>query len=439
MSEIEVTHGGVIAVDTGVLRALLLRLWDAADRFSEAASRLGAASREFGAISGGSERVWTLGALRRELSGHGDRLHATAARLRLMIDAYEIVEGRARAETLRLTGALEEWDQVQGELAEREAANPHAGELADSLIAGWRGNRHAAFAAQAWGLLPVSALAAASAWAMLYGTAVSLGSSSFGHVVPGSALAGPAPSARVYGSPAKDPVAAPKSLADLVSRIPVGEGQIRVERLEFADGSEEYLVHIAGTREFLGDNPFNMTSNLELYFREASASASAVQQALAQSGASPGAVIHTNGHSQGAMIGTHLAVSGEYEVRSAFGIGNPARATYPDSVLSVEISHQDDLVPLLAGRGTGAGTGSVGSILIERTGDPLPGLQDLKVATHHVSTYVETAAMFDRSGDPRVAELERLWAHLARATKVTATDYIATTEEPGGSSRASDR
>ena len=437
--EIDISHGGAISVDTERLRALTPRLLQASEALQRAAAALRPAAWEAVWHPAVGHLAARLSATEQSLRGAGERLQEVAASVLLMAGAYEIVELRARADAVRAGDAIT-LAMLRREIALQERAEPDAATLADRLLAEWEESRFAGFVEQSriaalGGLPPLLA-----AWTLLQQTLKTVDRHGRGRIPVGDRLVGDPVAVRVTARAVSEEGTAPKSLSEAVARIPEGEGQIRVERYEFTDGSEEYFVHIAGTRRLLGDDPWNMASNLRLYFGEVSASYESVRQALADAGAAPGAIVHTSGHSQGAMIGTRVAMEGEFEVRTDIGIGNPVQPALSEKTFSVQLRHSDDIVSALSGGGSPAGTGSANSIVVQRVGDPRPGLQDLAVKTHHVATYVETAAMVDGSGDPRVRELDRLWEHLGSATKVTTTDYVARLGDPrGGGGEASGR
>ncbi|QTV80529.1 hypothetical protein [Microbacterium sp. NIBRBAC000506063] len=214
---------------------------------------------------------------------------------------------------------------------------------------------------------------------------------------------------------------------------------MRVEKYSLPDGTEEFVVYIAGTRSLAGDDPWNMSSNLDLYFGDASASYEAVRQALSAAGAEPGAVVHAVGHSQGGMIAGRLGMEGEYDVRSVLTAGSPVEPALPDSTLSVQLRHTDDIVSSLAGGGSPAGTGSPDSMVVQRVGDPGHGLHDLSLPPHHLERYLDTAGMLDASGDARLGALDQLWTRLTSATAVQATEFAATTRNADRGSAASGR
>ena len=234
--------------------------------------------------------------------------------------------------------------------------------------------------------------------------------------------------ARPSAGPTGTSTSAPPSLASLARRIPNGTAQLAIERFAMPGGRTEWAVYVAGTRtsEMGGAEPWDMQSNTELYFGERSASSDAVLEAMRAAGIRPDQPVHLVGHSQGGMIAANIAMSGAFEVGSITTFGSPVDAEVPDSVLSVRVRHTDDPVAALAGLGSAVGGGSPDSVVISRTGDARPGLHDLGLPMHGLDAYARTAELYQSSGDVRAAAVERLFAHLGEADSVTRTDYVAT-------------
>lgn len=200
---------------------------------------------------------------------------------------------------------------------------------------------------------------------------------------------------------------APTSLAELAERMPgAGDTRVRVEEYRTRSGGREFVVYIAGTQSWApgGPDPWDMTSNLELYLRENSASYAAVEKALAHAGAVPGDAVNIAGHSQGGMLGSHLARQGGFEVGWVVTFGSPVQAVLPDDVRQVTIRHTDDPVAALAGGGAPIVAGSADSFVVERLADPRPRIGDLEMSVHQMDEYRTTAAIADDSGDPRVRD-----------------------------------
>jgi hypothetical protein len=138
------------------------------------------------------------------------------------------------------------------------------------------------------------------------------------------------------------------------------------------------------------------------------------------------------------MIAGHLALQGDYDVRTLVSLGSPVEADVGDSTLSVALRHADDPVAGLAGGGHGEGVGAPGSFVAERVADPDAGPDDARIPAHRLIAYAETAALVDASTDPRVDALRDVFAGLERAEAVEVTEYGATRGGPPAVSPSSD-
>ncbi len=420
-AEIEITRGGVIAVDVETLRSLIPRMHLSAERLSLAAARVRQVRGELAVMPEAREGAYLLAVLGRELAARVESVREAAHRTEMMAQAYEIVEQRSRvrfAATLDTRALVE----VRRSLATREMRSTEAVALAEELLAAREAERRAAFGRQAWALFWAPAAALVGHWALRgFLDAVDR----FGRGIPVAAVGGDAPLVGVYAGLAKSS-AAPAGLAKAFGRIPQTAAQLRVEKYEMPDGTRHFVVYIAGTRALAGADPWNMASNLALYgAQEASSSYEATRQALLAAGAEAGDAVHAIGHSQGGMIAGHLGMAGEFDVRSVITAGSPIEPVLEEAVLSVQLRHSDDPVSALAAGGSPAGTGATGSIVVEREGDPALGAHDILLPTHGLDRYIETARAVDASSDPRTATLEALWAQLAAARRVTATEFTA--------------
>jgi type IV secretory pathway TrbD component len=425
VSALEIRSGGVIEVDTASLRAVAARLRAVGDgcgdlvrRLDDVAVRLADAGGEAAPVS------WELSILRAGVARARDDAASIAAAVEETAVHYEMVEllvARGAAARSDDRAALERLDARIDALSE---ASPLARVRAErSVLSG--ADRTDLFQQGARGasVLGPGALALfAAAFGLVPGV---IDIARRGVVPAGARLRGVAAPVviRPLGTAAPAPVA---SLADAASRIPGdGDARVRVERYAMPGGSRQFVVYIAGTQAVGGREPWDMTSNLQLYGGERSASYAATLQALERAGARPGDVVHAVGHSQGAMIGERLALEGPYDARTVVSFGSPVQADVGDATLSVSVRHTDDPVVALSSGGSPAGVGAEGSIVVERSADPEVGVHDLSIPAHHMSAYAETAALVDASRDPRVDGVRQLFDALGAAETVTASEYAA--------------
>lgn len=231
--------------------------------------------------------------------------------------------------------------------------------------------------------------------------------------------------------------APPSTLAEIAQRMPgAGDSRVRVESFTGPDGGRAFIVYISGTQSLGGDDPWDMASNLDLYGRRVSASYAAVDSALAAAGAVRGDVVNIAGHSQGAMLGSHLARSGAYDVGWLVTFGSPVQVVLPDDVVQVTVRHTDDPVVALAAGGAPTVAGASGSFIVERLADPVPRFDDFRVGVHQMTAYQETATLADDSDDPRIRAFHTGLQGIAGGAIGTAVVYGARRVRPVPDTRA---
>ena len=223
----------------------------------------------------------------------------------------------------------------------------------------------------------------------------------------------------------------PVGLAARVDRLPspqtgpLGE-QIIIDRIQMPGEPDRFEVYIGGTADWsviASDEPLDMTSNVQAIAELPAGSYRAVEQAMADAGVTAHSDVVVTGHSQGGLIATALAASGDYSVRGVVTIGAPAgHIVVPSSIPVVAIEHTDDLVPALAGVRT-----NHDAILVERRAfEPGADLGDSPLPAHERAPYRETAALADRSADAKLTAAIRSMSYRegANATVTTST-YLA--------------
>lgn len=419
--ELEISRGGVVSVDVETIRAIAAQLRIAEERIQAAITKVRNAQAEASGFTELADLAYRTGAIGNELSRRASSVAEISSGATRMAAAYEIVEHRSR---LAFAGALDVRSMVElrRSLASHLSRSAEAVALADELVKGREQQRKVAFSKQAWGAVafgPYGALVVMMALRKFLDVIAE-----FGRGIPSAAAEGES-SVQVSsgGSAHAKP---PKNLAETLERIPDGEAQVRVERYVMPDGTKQFVAYIAGTRELFGSDPWNMKSNLDLYSaQKVSTSFEATKQALLAAGASGTDAVHLVGHSQGGMIAGHLAMTGEFNIRSVITAGSPIEPVLPDSVLSVQLRHSDDPVSALASGGSPGGTGSKLSFVVEREGDPDLGMHDILIPTHNLDRYIDTARMVDASSDPRAVGLQKLWSQLGSASSVVATEFTA--------------
>lgn len=422
--DLEITHGGVIAVDTEEMRDVGRRAEALAELFAEARAA--------------ADRAYRIVSTRPELSGvvDADALRSSADRVAelrseaeraatgtlLMADAFEVVELRAEAEALALTDASAA-AAVEARIDRMLRRDERLGPMTRWLIEGWQRRRFEGLGDQ-WdmsGLLPPMFMVGAIAGLV----------TGLGKIPPGSRLRGSADPVVVNAVASSRPSGPPAGVKEAFQRMPGSSGaQVAVEKYTMPDGTTRFVAYVLGTRTPArgtsdGKEPWDMKSNLELYTGQDSASYQATRDALAAAGAEPGDRVDVVGHSQGGMIANRLSMEGEYEVAMQITAGSPTEPSVGDDQTVIQVGHTDDVVRSLAAGGSAAGTGSADSFTASRVGDPADAPHDLQLRTHGLDAYLETAAMIDASDDPRAAALRTYWAELGGAVSVERTEYRA--------------
>lgn len=419
---LDISTGGMLAVDSEQLRGVHDQLRQVRDRMEVIPGRLqnvAGLAQDVGQHLGET----TLVPRAQQLA---DEIALTCVNLMTMIETFELVEARMSGRAIIEPQSDRPWWDWIG--VTRWFRGPTASERADEVIAEWRADRARAMAEKsAWlgfalspylGLGPMTA-AMMAALGRVFPRLV--GAVGLGVLPPGTRLdAGTDHGRRTGITRNPDPSTPVSGFADAHSRFPK-DGQVRVESYEMPDGTARHAVYIGGT-QFAPGQPWDMTSNLDLYAgREESASYDAVVRIMKAAGIEPGDPVVVFSHSQGGMIGTHLALSGEFRIEAHNSYGNPVQAESIPGVVDVPVRHKDDPVALLAG--AGSSMASDDAVLVERYRFPDAGVGDLAMRSHNFESYTDTARMMDASNDPRLDEMREILARFDKATSITSRDY----------------
>ena len=225
---------------------------------------------------------------------------------------------------------------------------------------------------------------------------------------------------------------APQGYAERIDRIPdpaerADGAQFRIERYS-QDGEEDrFEVFIAGTVDFsleATDEPWDMTSNVNGIAGLPAGSYQAVAEALAEAGVESASPIVFTGYSQGGLVATLLASSGDYNTQGLLTVGAPAgQVPLPEGFPAIAIEHTDDIVPA-----TGGNQVNPHLVLVERElfgGRDVP--QDQLFPAHQLDAYRETASLLDDARSDSVTEaIGILNSFGAGATEIVDTTYRAT-------------
>lgn len=417
--DLEIRSGGIVVVDTATLRSVAAGLLTAAAECGDVREILERARWALG-----ESGVWIFppgGAA----ADAQDRCRRLAADLHTMADTYEAAELLAAAAAADAGGDAGLARTIRSRAHAIVAADPAiALRLAAATVA-WRIETAAALGDQyrAPGSIGASSPWGADALASLGVGAVGL--LGLGALPAGSRLTGPSASTHVRRL-GGGRTTAPTSLTQIVDRIPRGEGRVRVERYTMDGGRRRFVVYAAGTAPGgPAEEAWDARSNIELYTRTRSASFDATMAAAAEAGARSGDRVILVGYSQGAMVTSFVALSGEFDVPLLITFGDPVEAAVDPGTLSVAVRHLDDPISALAGGGLDTGTGAAGSFVASRASPGTAFDGDGMWGQHGLDAYRDTARLLDASGDPRMDAVRARWGELARARSVEAFVYGA--------------
>jgi len=219
----------------------------------------------------------------------------------------------------------------------------------------------------------------------------------------------------------------PSGWADRAGRVPQGDSQVRIDRYTVPGQPDRFEVYVSGTRDFaLGHDsqPWDMTSNLNGIAGGNPGSVRSVEQAMAGAGITADSPVLFTGHSQGGLAAAIIAGSGKYNVQGLYTLGTPAaQATVPATVPWIALEHTNDIVPALSGSWAHSDP-----VLVRRElYRDAPAETDKFFPSHQLSAYESTAAMLDRSAEPRVSTVERRFARFtAGAIPAESTTWEST-------------
>lgn len=443
---VEITSGGAISVDSEAFRAIGRRLDTLSWELVRAIDLIRRAEQLLGPLPERSLSGWVFELSAREfrLEGLARQTGDAAASTQLMADVFELVELRTQQE-VRGVGERGQAITQQARIDTLIASDPRVEPMAEQLIAEWEKHRFDGLTHQPWDTwLATGGLAAAALSPMFLPLLPLTQTHPVGKIMGGLrdvaviADRGVLPAGtKLHGDPpavqvtkvASAPVAPVQSLRDSIGRVPYqhdgeAKGQVVVEKYTMKDGSARYIAYIDGTRgAALGtDEPFDLTSDAKMYLaRQATASHEATLQALKAAGANPGDCVDVVGYSQGAMIGSHVAMDSPYRVGTLIVAGDPVDPSLRSDQTLIRLESGADPVNGGALGGAVGGTGSADSFTAQWDGDRTSPLDP-----HMFDQYMDGAARVDASDDPRAREWrERYYAELGEAVSVERMEFSA--------------
>ena len=208
------------------------------------------------------------------------------------------------------------------------------------------------------------------------------------------------------------------------------DAQIRIDEIHDGD-AVRYEVFVGGTADFnpiSKGEPFDLTSNVAGVAGQSPASYRAVQLAMEQAGISATDQVAFVGYSQGGLIATMLAASGEYNTQGLTTFAAPAgQIVVPAGIPALIIEHFEDPVTALGGTQLNGTQANTDAVVVQRHAfsDADPADLTLPVPGHQAQYYTETARLID-GADSAVLQstVDELNAFSA-GESVTSTFYYA--------------
>jgi hypothetical protein len=223
---------------------------------------------------------------------------------------------------------------------------------------------------------------------------------------------------------------APRTLAERAARVPAtgatttGE-QIRIDRYRRPGKPDAFEVYIAGTVDFhptAGEEPWDLTSNINGIAGLPSGSLEAVRAAMEDAGVTESSPVMLTGYSQGGLVASLIAASGEYNVQGLVTLGAPAGLVeIPPDVPVLTVRHTDDLVPALGGYDVNAQALVVERQLFAEMDVP----SGVAVPAHQIEYYEQTAALIDSARSAQVRSALDGLDRFAGTTEAETTLYRA--------------
>ena len=215
---------------------------------------------------------------------------------------------------------------------------------------------------------------------------------------------------------------APVGVRERLASIPE-VNQVRIEKYE-ADGlPPRFTVYVGPTETFspvADGEPWDLTSNTYGVAGLQAGSFRAVELAMAEAGIRPGDEVLLTGFSQGGLVATMVAASGDWNVVGLETHGAPAgNIPLPPGIAGMAIRNSDDLVPALAGPQLEHDLMQVERRAF-REGVEIPAVEG--APAHQRTGYASTAAAIDEAESPAIREQIRI-------LDAFALDYL---DRPGG-------
>jgi hypothetical protein len=144
----------------------------------------------------------------------------------------------------------------------------------------------------------------------------------------------------------------PVGAAERLDRVPEGD-QVRIEKYEAPGEPNRFVVYVGPTETFspaAGTEPWDLTSNVGGVGGLDVGSFRATELAMHDAGIGSGDQVQFVGFSQGGLVATMLAGSGQWNAAGLETFGAPAgNIQLPEGLSGMAVRNTDDFIPLLAG------------------------------------------------------------------------------------------
>ncbi len=206
---------------------------------------------------------------------------------------------------------------------------------------------------------------------------------------------------RVATSPAPGP---PGGSVERLARVPEGE-QVRIERYDAPGLPARFVVYIGPTETFspvATDEPWDLTSNVTGVAGLEAGSLRATELAMHDAGIRSSDEVQFIGFSQGGLLATRLAGSGDWNATGLETYGAPAGAiALPEGLAGMAVRNSDDFIPALGGPQLDHHL-----LQVERRafaeGSPIPTTEP--APAHQRAAYVATATAVDAARSDAVRQ-----------------------------------
>jgi len=196
----------------------------------------------------------------------------------------------------------------------------------------------------------------------------------------------------------------PVGAAERLDRVPEGD-QVRIEKYEAPGAPTRFVVYVGPTETFspaAGNEPWDLTSNVGGVGGLDVGSFRATELAMRDAGIAASDQVQFVGFSQGGLVATMLAGSGEWNAAGLETFGAPAgNIELPEGLSGMAVRNTDDFIPMLAGPQLDHHL-----LQVERRafadGSPLPTYH--AAPAHQRDAYMATAAAVDQATSAAVRE-----------------------------------